>query len=655
MATIRVLLIILLPALLAACVASVPPAPPPPTATTALQPAPTSAPPTPTTQTRAPSARPVADPPARADDEIARMTAAIPDARDQEALVAALRGEYAPEPPRGPRDVAVGDIEEFWVLDPLAAQNVAVQAELRYAGPIVLMYVDTRIAVEQPTLEADARAFEERIYPYTRSIFGAERSPGIDGDARLTVLNTNLRGAGGYFSPADTLPRAANRFSNEREMFVIALNSYPIGSESYLATLAHEYQHMIDFTQKRRRPAWLSEGLATLAEDLNGFAGQGSALGFLADTDLQLTTWAANAAQNGRHYGASRLFLRYMYEQYLGDEGVRRLSAHQDDDIELLTRIAAERRPDIATFADLYADWATANLLNDPSLADGRYAYSLLPERARPQPPPSPAVQAEVHQFGADYIGELQGPLQLTFDGETTAQLMPATPASGRYAWWSNRGDEATSTLTREFDLRGVAQATLTFDTWFEIEPNYDYGFVSVSVDEGQTWEPLAGRTTTNDDPQGQNFGNGITGVSGGGANDARGEWVAEQFDLSAYTGRIVQIRFWMVSDAAVNMPGWLIDNLEIPEIGYRDEVEAGDGGWQARGFVRVTTRLDQEWALRLIRQSAGATSVERLRADEDGRAIFSLAEGERGILLVSGATPFTTEPARYSYTIGYP
>ena len=81
----------------------------------------------------------------------------------------------------------------------------------------------------------------------------------------------------------------------------------------------------------------------------------------------------------------------------------------------------------------------------------------------------------------------------------------------------------------------------------------------------------------------------------------------------------------------------------------YADGAEDGDGGWQAQGFVRTSGVLPQTWALRLIRESGGTTSVERLPVDAAGRAHVQLAEGERGTLAVSGTTPFTTEPASYS------
>ncbi len=159
-------------------------------------------------------------------EDPARLAAAQPVARDQVELAEDFKGggEIPKVARTTPLDVKVGDVETFWVSNVSDNTNYEVQAELRYAGPIVLMYVDTAEDVDQDDIERSAKAFEDEIYPRTRAIFGQELSPGIDGDPRLTVLNTPVQGAGGYFSSADTVVKAVNRFSNEREMFVIAID-----------------------------------------------------------------------------------------------------------------------------------------------------------------------------------------------------------------------------------------------------------------------------------------------------------------------------------------------------------------------------------------------------------------------------------------------
>jgi hypothetical protein len=409
---------------------------------------------------------------------------------------------------------------------------------------------------------------------------------------------------------------------------------------------------MIEWNIARRSPSWFNEGLSTLAQDLNGYVEQDTAMQYLQQPDVQLTGWSSDAAQTGEHYGTSQLFFRYFHAQYAGDNGIAELiKADAGDNLEAFVPIAARKRPDIKSFADIYADWAVANVLNDPKVGDGRYAYDLLPDRAVIQPL-KPDQTTTVSQFGVDYYGELRGPLTLNFDGADQVGLTSARPKDGRYAWWSNRGDDSIETLTREVDLSGVKQATLRFSAWYEVEKDWDYGFVTVSTDGGKTWKTLKGRTTTDYDPQGQNFGNGLTGVSGSPQAETdkgtHGQWVDEQMDLSPYAGKRVLLRFWVVNDAAYNAEGLMLDNIQIPELKYADGGEDGDGGWQAQGFVRTTGELPQTWALRLVRVKGGTTTVEPLAVDAAGRATVQLAAGERGVLAVIGTTPFTTETAQY-------
>lgn len=592
-------------------------------------------------------------------DELAAIAAAVPAPRDQRAISAAFNGSDIPGAARTtPLDVRVGEIETFWVADVSNNVNYTVTAQLHYAGPVALMYVDTSLDVPQRLIEQSAQVFEERIYPRNRLLFGEERIPGVDGDARLTILNTRIRGAGGYFSSADGVTRAVNRFSNEREMFVIDAVAFPPGSDAYNATLAHEFQHMIHWHRQPRSPTWFNEGLSTLAEDLNGLGDDGAALAYLRNPDTQLTTWTPGSGV-ARHYGAAQLFMRYLYEQYAGDSRPADwIDADAGNNLQVLADLAARRRADIVSFADLFADWAVANIVNDPTVDDGRYAYRGLPMRAATTRLESGSTSASVRQFGVDYLGPLDGPLTLDFDGADTVQLAGALPAEGRFAWWSNRGDESVSTLTRRFDLRNVSRATLTFRLWHELERDYDYAFVTVSTDGGRRWQTLPGITTRIDDPQGHNLGYGLTGVSG--APDAalgamRGRWIDERIDLTPFAGQEVLLRFWVISDAAINGPGVLIDDIRITAINFADGAETDDGGWEAIGFVRTSGILPQRWIVRFIVFDGDETRIIMPEIDHQGRASVQVAAGQRAILLVSGATPFTTEPASYRINLYQP
>jgi hypothetical protein len=552
----------------------------------------------------------------------------IPLPRDPLALHRAFRDAA----PIAPIATAVGDIgagEQFWLRDPAEGTPRRITAILRYRGPIVALYVDVTSSVDQGALERAGQQFEQEIYPRIRAIFGAEQRPSGAAD-RITVLNTNLRGAGGYFSPQDWLPAEIDRFSNQRAMFVIGINSYPIGSEGYLATLAHEFVHMIDFSNHRRRAGWLSEGLAMLGEERLGFLQPGAEARYFAGPPVQLTSWSTDAGAVSAHYAASRLFVRYVDHQYLRQRGLDPLMQADAAPEAVLGRLTGRCCDDARAFADLVADWGVANLLDDPTIDEGRYAYPGLERTAVPLAPDSAGARAaDAAPFAPQYHGPWGGGM-LEFRGATSVALGPpardATPI-----WWSQRDDQSTSTLTVPLALGAAPE--LRFATWYEFEPGYDYGFVSLSTDGGARWVTLASEITTSDDPHGQNYGAGVTGASGG--------WRDVRVDLGQYAGRQVLLRFWAVTDAALNGAGWFIGDVRL-------DGRSITAGWQPQGFVVTTLDQPQRWTLRVIRRQAAATRVEPVDVAADGTARVSIADDETVVLMVMASTPGTTRSAPY-------
>ena len=99
-----------------------------------------------------------------------------------------------------------------------------------------------------------------------------------------------------------------------------------------------------------------------------------------------------------------------------------------------------------------------------------------------------------------------------------------------------------------------------------------------MSTDGGASWDNVETNLSTSTDPNGQNFGNGITGNSGG--------WVDLTADLSAYSGDVLLgFRYW--TDVAEVQPGFMVDNIEIS--GHPLDGAESDAGWAFDGF-RVTT-----------------------------------------------------------------
>jgi len=372
---------------------------------------------------------------------------------------------------------------------------------------------------------------------------------------------------------------------------------------------------------------------------------------YLEHPDTALTAWEGE--EPAAHRGAAYLFATYFHERF-GDAGTRVLVAQPLNGAAGFDAALADLEADL-TFEELFAEWLAANYLDDePGVDVPHYGYATL-DLERPAPAAiyedyPVRMEASVQQFGADYI-LLRGDddLRVHFVGATKTPLLNLLPHSGRYFWWSNRADESLTTLTRAFDLSNVERATLTYWTWYDIEPGYDYATVEVSTDGGERWQVLSTPSGTSADPHGNNPGWGYTGQSG----DPPG-WIQEAVDLSPYVGGEVLVRFAYLTDEAVTRAGFVLDDIVIPEIGYADDVEH-DGGWKAAGFVRSDNFVPQRYLALLIGLGDKAT-VERLPLEEDQIADWTVplvSEGWReAVLVLSGLAPLTTHPAFYRLTV---
>jgi len=558
-----------------------------------------------------------------------------------------------------PPTYQAGDTAEFWISNSDTLENQQITAELRYITDHVYMWVEQGVRLDQTDLERAADRFETQTYPTNREFFGGEWSPGVDNDVRLTILHA--RGLGervaGYYSSADEFSRLINPFSNEREMFYISADSGSAkpNSSFYNGTLAHEFQHMIHWANDRNEDSWVNEGMSMLAEHLNNFDVGGADLAFTDQPDTQLTTWSDPSEGNAEHYGASYLFMAYFLDRF-GEELTKAVVASPENGIAGFND-ALEKAGRPERFDDIYADWVIANYLDRPEAdSEGRFGYTELD-------PDTPRIdetyrrfpasgRSQVSQYGADYIRlKGQGDLIIEFQGQEQVGLVDAQP-KGAYAWWSNRGDDSDTTLTRAFDLRGLTSATLTFSAWYDIEAGWDYTYVEVSTDGGTRWQILPARFTTDENPVGNAFGVGWTGMSGGGSAPV---WVDEQVDLTPFAGQEILLRFESVTDDAVNNPGFLLDNIAVPELGFADGGEAGPGGWEAAGWVLTDNLLQQRWLVQLLAVGRNRVTLQRMTVGADGRGqlpLDGLGDLNEAVLVISALAPVTTELAPYEYTI---
>lgn len=578
--------------------------------------------------------------------------------RDQRLLAMRLKhaGKEVPEVVKTtPPAYQMGAPETFWVIDNSQTPPHQFQANvtLQYITPHSYWWVQDGFNVSQADLQRSAEKFETQTYPTNRAFFGSEWSPGVDSDVHVNIFMGNVPGVAGLFSASNSFSRLAEPYSNEREMFYINLKALPPGNTYFDSVLAHEFQHMIHWNQDRNESTWVNEGLSELAPFINGYGSSSFAGVFRNVPDTQLTSWADSPSEAAANYGGSFLFMAY-FLQHFGEELTRAMVANPHNGIAGFNATLAEhgRRE---RFDDIFADFLAANYLNDTRLGQGQWGYKNLtldPLVITDHYSTFPAESStEVHQYGGDYF-ELtgNGDLTIEFTGATQVQVVDNQAHSGKYQWYSHRGDETNTRLTRAFDLRNVTSATLSYWTWYDIEPDWDYGYVEVSTDGGSTWTILQTPYSATTNPSGNAYGPGYTGLSGDGPS-----WIEERLDLSGYTGREIMVRFEYVTDDAVNRPGWTIDDIHIPEIGFSDDAESGPNGWQAEGFVRMDNILPQHFLVQVL-QIGDKVTLKPIPLNAANQGTLTVpglgSSSNRAVLIVSGLAPVTTQVAPYRFKL---
>lgn len=123
-------------------------------------------------------------------------------------------------------------------------------------------------------------------------------------------------------------------------------------------------------------------------------------------------------------------------------------------------------------------------------------------------------------------------------------------------AWFSGYGDKLQRKMTTEVKLD--KPATLSFDTWYRIETDADYGYLEISED-GESWEQAAIFTGSSVD------------------------WKSEQVEIPAGTKHI---RFRYQTDSYTNGRGWYVDNISLlTSEGKKVAPDFSGEGWQQRNY----------------------------------------------------------------------
>ncbi|MFT6810608.1 MAG: extracellular elastinolytic metalloproteinase [Saprospiraceae bacterium] len=140
-----------------------------------------------------------------------------------------------------------------------------------------------------------------------------------------------------------------------------------------------------------------------------------------------------------------------------------------------------------------------------------------------------------------------------------------------------NVGSNQTQLLiSPEFRIEGPT--ILGFWHYFNLEKNWDGGFIELSKDNGNTWidlgvDALSNGYNENLEQSSNPFSGGRLAYSG-----TNQEYQQTMIDLSPYSGESIQIRFVLASDDYAFEDGWYVDNISLYhkyEIDVRSKLSA--------------------------------------------------------------------------------
>ena len=172
------------------------------------------------------------------------------------------------------------DGNEFWAADMDTNEYYKVTAPLYKEGEYCKIHIEneSRSLISDSTVDYIIDEFDNRIYPKITSKFGNESD--VDGNGKIVLLILDIRdgykGSGGYIAGYfDSTNSLANSVfyphSNECDMIYLDCNPARPDTEDFQMTVAHEFQHLINFTQKGlsdgiSQATWINEGLSSGAE-----------------------------------------------------------------------------------------------------------------------------------------------------------------------------------------------------------------------------------------------------------------------------------------------------------------------------------------------------------------------------------------------------
>jgi len=396
------------------------------------------------------------------------------------------------------------------------------------------------------------------------------------------------------------------------EPSTVLCENRPASPFRYEGIFAHEYQHLLEFWASPGESTWVNEGLADYAITVTGYgfpartieetAWDGHIQTFLGWRLLQtpanqipqplggpensLTIWEDQGGlETLADYGAAWTFMELLHSRY----GAAFMTDLHNEDVNGLEglQVVLDKYLTGKSTRELLHEWAAMVAL-DRSIDDGAKlrGQKEAPYQAdelhaaiyweNPQAYSTPGAPPN----GSDYVrlrDAAGNPLEAK-DVRTIEFSGDAAHAAPPLEWQSivEAGDTILSagaapdidrSIVRSISVPASGDRSLVFDTRYNIETDWDFGIVQVSTDGGLRWTSL-GNADTTEEHDGGALGSIVAQLPGFSGVSA---WKTTTFDLSAYAGQTVLLRFRMMTDefqlgnnADESGAGWWVDDVRV-------------------------------------------------------------------------------------------
>jgi hypothetical protein len=432
----------------------------------------------------------------------------------------------------------------------------------------------------------------------------------------------------------------------------------------YEGVFAHEYQHLLESYASPGEQSWVNEGLSDWAITLTGYGDPAkpvTEIGF--DSHIQcflgnlgIVTDANPIGRNGGpensltlwgdqgddeilcDYGAAYTMMEYLHGQY----GTSFMTALHNQD---LNGLAGLQR----TLTDLHAGVSARETIHrwammvaiDALLDQGRQlrggdrdAYQTptlnaainwgIPDAfSEPGAPPNGSDYLQLKNAAGNPL-KLNDIKSLSFNGASTLPPHPiewtvdANPPgqTGDAALYSGTGDLFDRAIVRSVTVP-AADPNLRFNAQWNLEDGWDFTFVQVSTNGGQTYQSVrctSSRPTLAEDPATYPAVANIRVHFPGYTGDSAG-WKAETCNLSAFAGQTILVSFRNMTD-----PNTQGNGIAIPPGFWLDDVTLGStvlsDGSSLAGWLSATQARPLEvegFTVQLLAYKQQGTSPVRI------------------------------------------